>query len=58
MSPEVHCHDSLQRVATFKFMMDPQIQSTAAQVGPESGGFWPPSSQIDGIDTRNFDRAL
>ncbi|CAE7360270.1 cpt [Symbiodinium microadriaticum] len=34
------------------------IISMSPEVGPESGGFWPPSSQIDGIDTRNFDRAL
>lgn len=26
------------------------------QVGPESGGFWPPTSQIAGINSRNFER--
>ena len=26
------------------------------QVGPEYGGFWPPSSEIAGIDSRNFER--
>ena len=27
-----------------------------AQVGPERGGFWPPRSEIAGINSRNFDR--
>ena len=56
-----------QEPATARFMMTPmyhgsiwvpRVSRLASQVGPESGGFWPPSSQIDGIDTRNFDRAL
>ncbi|CAE7241410.1 cpt, partial [Symbiodinium natans] len=34
------------------------IISMSPEVGPESGGFWPPSSQIGDIDARNFDRTL
>eukprot|EP00438_Fugacium_kawagutii_P015052 Skav217575 [mRNA] locus=scaffold129:140816:144846:- [translate_table: standard] len=32
------------------------IISMSPEVGPESGGFWPPSSQIAGINSRNFER--
>ncbi|CAL1161700.1 unnamed protein product [Cladocopium goreaui] len=32
------------------------IISMSPEVGPEYGGFWPPSSEIAGIDSRNFER--
>ena len=32
------------------------LPSMQLQVGPEYGGFWPPSSEIAGIDSRNFER--
>lgn len=32
------------------------IISMSPEVGPESGGFWPPRSEIAGINSRNFDR--
>ncbi|CAE7612365.1 cpt [Symbiodinium pilosum] len=34
------------------------IISMSPEVGPESGGFWPPVSHIAGIDSRNFFRTL
>jgi len=34
------------------------IISMSPEVGPEGGNFWPPSSTISGINTRNFARTL
>jgi len=34
------------------------IISMSPEVGPESGGFWPPSATIAAIDARNFDRTM
>mmetsp|Transcript_4770 Transcript_4770/g.18031 ORF Transcript_4770/g.18031 Transcript_4770/m.18031 type:complete len:683 (-) Transcript_4770:225-2273(-) len=34
------------------------IISMSPEVGPESGGFFPPASAIAGIDSRNFARAM
>ena len=32
------------------------LQKSNSQVGPESGGFWPPATEIAGINARNFQR--
>jgi hypothetical protein len=35
-----------------------KIISMSPEVGPESGDFWPPSDEIQGINQRNFQRIL